>query len=225
MERTKRKYYLITFACSVVLLFMILLIYFNIPRLGYTKVEDEYYISHVYGNAKEYHIPATYKGLPVTQISSRAFEKKDRLKRLNFAEDGNITLIERLAFNKCSGLEEIVLPNSLVELENHVFQNCSSLKTITINDNLRYIGGSTFFNCEKLESVNISSNSRLYSIGTYAFYNCNSLLKLWFPDSLRYIYPNAFSYCTRLEEVSVSSNIKAIPEDVNCFANFIVRPI
>ena len=57
--------------------------------------------------------------------------------------------IADLAFARCA-LTSIILPNNLEIIENQVFEKCKNLTTINIVSSIKKIVGSTFYKCEKL---------------------------------------------------------------------------
>lgn len=73
-------------------------------------------------------------------------------------------------FYKCSKLEHIELPNSIVKLQRGMFYN-SKIKTITIPENVETIGSQVFENCNSLEEIVIKTDKATlnnYSFGSYA---------------------------------------------------------
>lgn len=57
------------------------------------------------------------------------------------------------AFEYCSSVKEIILPDSLREINNRAFYGCSSLTKITLPDSLREIGERVFDNCSNLRDI------------------------------------------------------------------------
>ncbi len=88
----------------------------------------------------------------------------------------------------------------------HAFNECTSLTSITIPDSVTSIGDDAFHGCESLESVTFGENSHLTSIGNFAFFRCTSLESITIPDSVTNIGRYAFSYCTSLSSVMFSES-------------------
>ena len=70
------------------------------------------------------------------------------------------------------------------------FENCSRLTSITIPDSVTSIGSSAFENCSKLTSITIGNS--VTSIGERAFLNCSSLTSITLPNSVTSIGSSAF---------------------------------
>ena len=72
-----------------------------------------------------------------------------------------------------SGLESIIIPNSVLLIGYGAFQGCNNLKTVTIGNGVQVIIGNAFSDCSALTTVTIGNGIR--NIGGNAFSNCSSL--------------------------------------------------
>ena len=104
-------------------------------------------------------IPATYNGKPVTAIGGNAFEN-------------------------CTLLTDVSIPNSIVTIDSYAFIGCTSLERFTID-----------------------TGSQLKSIGSYAFHGCYELNGIYLPDGLETIEPCAFRYCTSLTSITIPKTL------------------
>ena len=77
------------------------------------------------------------------------------------------------AFEFCSSLTSITIPDSVTSIGGCAFEFCSSLTSITIPNGVTSIGSSAFFCCTSLTNITIPDS--VTSIGDYAFYKCDSL--------------------------------------------------
>lgn len=67
--------------------------------------------------------------------------------------DGKVTTIGEWAFNICSSLTSITIPDSVTTIEYEVFIGCDNLTSVTIGDSVMSIGSETFHGCTSLTSV------------------------------------------------------------------------
>lgn len=137
----------------------------------------------------------------------------------------NVTSIENMAFEYCSGLTSITIPNSVTSIGDRAFYGCSSLTSASIGDAYAELGSEVNFGrdvfgciwwlnlCTNLTTVNINKNivgSRPFAgtditnvtignsvteIKDSLFYDCNSLASITIPNSVMWVGSAAFSGC------------------------------
>jgi hypothetical protein len=99
-----------------------------------------------------------------------------------------VTSIGNYAFQNCSGLTSVTIPNSVTSIGDVAFYNCSGLTSVTIPNSVTSIGSSAFSGCSGLTSVTIPNS--VTSIGSQAFYDCSGLTSIVSlnsnPPSLQY---------------------------------------
>ncbi len=113
--------------------------------------------------------------------------------------DGSVTSIFTYAFQHCSGLTEITVPDTVTYLDNQVFYDCSDLTEVILPKNLKKIEYATFYGCKKLARITLPRG--IVSIGESAFFGCESLTEITIPDSVIAIEKDAFGNCYNLKTV------------------------
>ena len=128
----------------------------------------------------------------------------------------NITSIDDNAFQNCTSLTNITLPNTLTTINNNAFFNCTSLTSITLQNGLQTIGIGAFENCTKLTSINIPST--VTTINNFAFFDCTSLTSINIPSTVTTINNNTFENCTSLTNITLPNGLQTIGQSAffNC---------
>ena len=88
------------------------------------------------------------------------------------------------------------------------FEECSGLTSVTIPDSMTRIGDDAFYRCSSLASVTIPNS--VTSIGEYAFCGCSSLANVTIPNSVTSIEGWAFEGCSALANVTIGNGVTNI---------------
>ena len=151
-------------------------------------------------------IPSAYNGLPVTFIGNYAFNKCSSLESINIPD--NVTSIGSYAFNGCSSLESVTIGNGVTSIGQYAFNGCSSLTSITIPDSVTSIGNSAFEGCSSLTSITIPDS--VTSIDMCVFQNCTALKSVTLGKGVTSIDQYAFEGCSSLESVTIGNGVTSI---------------
>lgn len=129
-----------------------------------------------------------------------------------------VIYITDAAFSGEAGLQEIVIPASVVEVGRNLwnetggggaFQNCTALTSVVFEgDNLSKINLNTFNGCSALSSIELPES--LEKIEYNAFDDCSALKSIVIPDKVTYIGEGAFNYCTGLQEAYIGDGVTEI---------------
>lgn len=135
-----------------------------------------------------------------------------------WAYTGTVIYITDAAFSGEAGLQEIVIPASVVEVGRNLwnetggggaFQNCTALTSVVFEgDNLSKINLNTFNGCSALSSIELPES--LEKIEYNAFDDCSALKSIVIPDKVTYIGEGAFWGCTGLQEAYIGDGVTEI---------------
>ena len=104
------------------------------------------------------------------------------------------------AFDGCTNLSSVMLPNNIIIIGNYAFRGCSSLVSVTLSDQLVRIMNNAFVNCSALSHIDIPST--VTYIGS-SFGGCSSLSSIVIPASVNTIVVGAFNNCYSLQSIVV----------------------
>ena len=124
---------------------------------------------------------------------------------LSYAEAAAVNSIgEKFKSNKAiTSFDEFQYFTGVTTIASYAFEECSNLTSIIIPDGVTSIGGSAFYYCSRLTSITISDG--VTSIGGHVFQNCSRLTSINIPDGVTSIGQDAFNSCTSLTRADFSS--------------------
>ena len=105
-------------------------------------------------------IPSMYNGFPVREIAASAFEVCTSLTSITIPD--SIITIGDYAFYGCRGLTDVTIANGVAVIGSSAFEGCTSLTSITIPDSVTAIGERAFFFCRALMSITVDKNNAAY---------------------------------------------------------------
>ena len=179
-------------------------------------ISDPKYSSNKYSGNVVIPASVTYKGVTysVTSIGDSAFDGCSGLTSITIPE--SVTSIGKSAFSGCSGLTSINIPESVTSIGKSAFWGCSGLTSINIPEGVTSIGESAFRGCSGLTSINIPEG--VTSIGESAFRGCSGLTSITIPESVTNIGDYAFEGCWGLTSITVASGNTFYDSRNNCNA-------
>ena len=141
-----------------------------------------------------------------TSIPDKAFNGCSGLNTITIPD--SVTSIGKDAFDDCTGLTSITLPDGVTSIGIYAFAGCTGLTSIVIPDSVTNIGYSAFQGCTGLTSITLPES--LTTINNQTFYECTSLTSIVIPDSVTSIDAYAFAYCSSLTRITIPSSVTSI---------------
>lgn len=166
-------------------------------------------------------IPAYQNGMPVKEIDSYAFYQTNTVKKVIIPE--TVTKIGYRAFRE-SKLEEITIPDSVIEIGGDAFYDCYYLTKVSIPSTLTNLGYNAFGMCKNanytvyenckylgnednpylicIGSIDFASTIRVHEktkfISYAAFAYDETLKNLYLPEGIVDIAEGIITYCTNV---------------------------
>ncbi|MDD6620271.1 MAG: leucine-rich repeat domain-containing protein [Eubacteriales bacterium] len=186
-------------------------------------------------------IESEIDGIPVTEISSRAFLGcytiksvviPASVKLIGICVFGNCTKLESVVFNEGlekidvdaffnTGIESINLPSTVSSVNVYAFNRSSKLSAITVAeesayykaiDNVLYTkDGAKLVLSAPAKTGSLTVPDGVSSIGNMAV-SYSMLSSVTLPDSVEAIGPYAFQYCSNLENIDLGQGLKTIDD-------------
>ncbi|MBE6697811.1 MAG: leucine-rich repeat domain-containing protein [Ruminococcaceae bacterium] len=135
-------------------------------------------------------IPETINGMMVTEIGELAF-----------AED--LTMVH------------LVIPDTVVLIDDSAFVGCLNLQSVKMSSNIQIIGECAFNACHSLCEIDLPDT--LHTLGYRAFGSCRALEQIRIPASLRTWEGCTFA-SSGLQTAEIEQGVKTIPEMTFCNA-------
>lgn len=142
-------------------------------------------------NLKTIKLPST-----ITSIGDEAFYNCQSLTNIEGLDKCNLKSIGSAAFSNCKALENLDFSQStFTDVPSKAFNGCSTLAKITLPDTLTTIGSYAFYACYGIPQLDLS-NTALTTLENYALYQMRETTKFSLPDSISSIGTHAFSVST-----------------------------
>ena len=162
------------------------------------------------GKAEKVDIPKKIDGKSVTRIGANAFEYCSNITSITIPD--SVTSIYSYAFRYCTSLKSITIPDGVTEICTDAFKYCTSLKSMTIPGSVTNIDSGAFSGCESLISVTIPNS--VTNIDGGAFSGCESLISVTIPNSVMEIGRSAFSGCANLTSITIPGSVTKISYNI-----------
>lgn len=141
----------------------------------------------------------------VTEICPEAFQNCTSLTSVSVPN--TLTIIGEHAFEGCRNLGSVnnISNSSITTIGREAFWKCETLSSITLPNSVTEIGEKAFIGCKNLASVKLSNS--LASIGNSAFYGCEKLTSIDIPNSVTEIGEQAFMNCSSMTSITIPNSV------------------
>ena len=142
----------------------------------------------------------------VTQIPPTAFNLCSSVEYVSIPN--SVQMIGEGAFFRCLSLAEVAIGEGVNIIKRDAFSDCISLQIVSLPSSVKTIGSSAFSGCSSL--FFIALNEGLETIGSYAFYGCSNISVITLPSTLVSIADKAFLDCISLTTVTNNSSLDVV---------------
>ena len=185
------------------------------------------------GMCGDTHLENLYIGRNIRYSATKSngyspFYNLTSLKNVTFSNAGVVTECNNYLFYKCTGVENLTLPESLVTVGNYTFSGMTSLQYCRMFDNVESIGQYGF--ADDVNLTDLIFSKKVKTLRNNLFMNCTSLPLFTVHPAVTSIEDNAFMNCDSLATLSFTDsndllNIGRRNENGNFAAMFSDSPV
>jgi hypothetical protein len=125
--------------------------------------------------------------------------------------------VDRRGYRKQADILTAEIPDGAQKIQESMFFRCTSLQKVRIPDSMVSIGKYAFADDSALSEIGDLSATGMEEIGESAFENCSGLKEVRFPRSLRILHSAAFAGDKNLARITFPEDSVLIRMEDHCF--------
>lgn len=151
----------------------------------------------------------------------------------NIEIGNNTSSIGIRAFDNCTSIKSITIPQSITSIDSYAFNGCSSIENVYYEGDISKWCNNIYFakyssnplhnganlHIRGIEVSNIEIPSSITCIRPYAFYGCKNISSVIIPQKVTEISEYAFSHCSSLSNIVIPESITEIKNSVFSLCN------
>ena len=180
----------------------------SVTSIGY----NAFYYTKIYNSASNWENGVLY--------INNALVKAKRSLSGSYSIKKGTKVIASFAFENCTDLTRVTIPDSVISIGGDAFYGCSSLSAILIPAGVNNIGSNAFTNCTVLNAINVVTANQVYSSIDGVLFNKGKTELIAYPAGKGTIYSipsgttsigyDAFKYCKGLTDVTIPDSVTSI---------------
>ncbi|MBR5744938.1 MAG: leucine-rich repeat domain-containing protein [Muribaculaceae bacterium] len=143
---------------------------------------------------------ATAEAAPETEAVAEIEESSVEMPGSEYFAEG--------AFEGCTALTKINLPNSVKYIGHNTFRDCIKLASISLPNSIRQLGMGTFRGCRALTVVDLPDSLKV--VDSQVFAQCYNLKRVDIPEGVEIIGEMAFEDCESLSQINIPASVTRI---------------
>ena len=144
----------------------------------------------------------------LSEVNSFAFSSVGSALQGDIVINEGATIVGAQAFNGCSNITSVNMPNTIITIGGSAYRNCTNLKTAKLPDGIQTIGGGAFFRCSNLlDEIEIKEG---VTLGDWESFGYSGITKLTIGNSVT-IPGRSFEGCSNLEQLTIGDNVTIKP--------------
>jgi hypothetical protein len=183
---------------------------------GTLGIPDAYGLTRYLGSEKTLVLPSALYNQGIVALGDGLFKGHRELQSIVFYGQ-NLKYIHQSAFENCSALTDLHLPEGLLTLDFYAFRGCASLTLFSLPKSVTTLGYGILSNDSKLSYLDVTSGSASFVVvdgmlmnqsylGVYAYCYGDERTTLTLPKDTLYIYEGAFEGALNLEKVTLPAD-------------------